>query len=47
LEVLVRETSGNYEQVFPDIRINNANSVSIVFGVAPANLTTYRVIISG
>jgi len=46
IQVFVRSNSGNYEQVLPDVYINNVNSVDLVFGVAPTT-NQYRVIIVG
>lgn len=46
LQVFVRATSGNYEQVLPDVYVNNDNSVDIVFSVAPSS-NQYRAIIIG
>lgn len=44
--VWVRETSGSFEYVYPDIRANNDNSVDLLFSTAPSN-NQYRVIILG
>lgn len=47
VQVVVRETSTNYNQIYPDVRVNNVNSVDIVFGIAPVNALVYRVIVEG
>jgi hypothetical protein len=42
--VMVRENAGNYREVMVEKRINNVNSIDLVFGAAPT-AAQYRVII--
>jgi hypothetical protein len=46
VQVEVNETGGSLRQVFPEIRITDANNVNIVFAVAPST-NQYRVIVEG
>lgn len=46
VQITVRRNSGNYDQIIVETRVNNVNSVDIVFASAPTS-NQFRVIVEG